>query len=163
MKLVFAMKLVFESARGVLSAMLFVICAPVSFAGEYSDVVVNGERLTVEQVTELQEQFGTLLAPGQYAMDDEGCWIHLSTVATGCLGRGYYGDGEMGDDRYGPFADDGSGEVVGDDGSGVYITGDGSGEITNDGSWNVYSDQAEMGVGGTSDGCIYTTEGWSNC
>ena len=39
----------------------------------------------------------------------------------------------------------------------------GSGERTSDGSWNHWSNAAGAGVGGTADGCIYTTTGWSNC
>lgn len=39
----------------------------------------------------------------------------------------------------------------------------GSGSQYSDGSWNHYSDAAGGAVGGTSDGCIYTTFGWSNC
>jgi|GEM_PF-2994615 len=32
-----------------------------------------------------------------------------------------------------------------------------------DGSWGVQSPHAGGGVGGTSNGCVYTTFGWSNC
>lgn len=39
----------------------------------------------------------------------------------------------------------------------------GSGSQYSDGSWNHYSEAAGGAVGGTSDGCIYTTFGWSNC
>lgn len=43
----------------------------------------------------------------------------------------------------------------------------GSGSNDGQGNWNHYSkppgSSTGMGVGGTSDGCIYTTTGWSNC
>ena len=39
----------------------------------------------------------------------------------------------------------------------------GSGSQYSDGSWNHYSGAAGGAVGGTSDGCIYTSFGWSNC
>ena len=60
----------------------------------------------------------------------------------------------------GAYAIDGYGNVawVGD-----YVAGSGSGEVAPNGDWSHTNPQAGMGVGGTSDGCIYTTSGWSNC
>ena len=50
-----------------------------------------------------------------------------------------------------------------DGGSYDYAGRWGSGSQYSDGSWNHYSEAAGGAVGGTSDGCIYTTFGWSNC
>jgi len=46
-----------------------------------------------------------------------------------------------------------------------YNTRWGGGSRTSNGSWNHYSNLAGGAVGGTSDGCVYTTVagGWSNC
>ncbi|MGI9341481.1 MAG: hypothetical protein ACR2QV_01440 [Gammaproteobacteria bacterium] len=53
------------------------------------------------------------------------------------------------------------------DGQGTYEynTRFGGGSRTSDGSWNHYSPLAGGAVGGTSDGCVYTSVagGWSNC
>ena len=46
-----------------------------------------------------------------------------------------------------------------------YNTRFGGGSQYSDGSWNHYSSLAGGAVGGTSDGCVYTSVagGWSNC
>ncbi len=48
-----------------------------------------------------------------------------------------------------------------------YNSRQGSGSYDSEGNWNHYTKptggSSGMGVGGTSDGCIYTTTGWSNC
>lgn len=50
--------------------------------------------------------------------------------------------------------------------SGQYQSHQGSGAY-GDGYWNHYTENPTgsggFGVGGTPDGCIYTTSGWSNC
>jgi hypothetical protein len=98
-----------------------------------SEVVINGERLTHGQLELLQARIGAYIPPGAYLLDASGCWMKLDTGETGCLGSVSV------DSRYG------------------------SGERTSDGSWNHWSNSAGMGVGGTADGCVYTTSGWSNC
>lgn len=98
-----------------------------------SDVAINGQQLSVLQLRMMESQIGARIPPGVYLLNAQGCWLNASTGASGCLGAV---------DTY---------------------SRNGSGERTSDGSWNHYSNSAEMGVGGTSDGCIYTTSGWSNC
>ncbi len=102
-------------------------------ASGWSNVAINGQRLTVAQLQQLEIAIGSQIAPGAYLVDAQGCWANLSTGEVGCLGSV---------DTHSRY---------------------GSGERTSDGSWNHYSNSAGMGVGGTSDGCIYTTTGWSNC
>ena len=104
-------------------------------ADQYSNVSINGQLLTSEQLTQLQWQLGAGVPAGHYLVDANGCWYNQTTGAGGCGAQGTVDTHS----RYG------------------------SGEITSDGSWNHYSNAAGMGVGGTSDGCIYTTSGWSNC
>ena len=98
-----------------------------------SNVSINGYRLSVQELVGLQRQLGTVIPAGAYVVDQNGCWANLTTGQNGCPGT------VNAYSRYG------------------------SGERTSDGSWNHYSNSAGMGVGGTSDGCIYTTTGWSNC
>lgn len=59
----------------------------------------------------------------------------------------------------------GPGGYYDDQGSYDYDSGHGSGSQYSDGSWIHSSDVAGGSVGGTSDGCIYTTVagGWSSC
>ena len=118
-------------SRIIVAALIFF--AQGVWANGYSNVAVNGQVLTVQQLNVLQRQIGSAIAPGSYLLDQQGCWVNLTTGASGCIGivNTY--------SRYG------------------------SGERTSDGSWNHYSNSAGIGVGGTSDGCIYTTSGWSNC
>lgn len=99
-----------------------------------SDVYVNGQRLSAAEVYGLQRELGTYIAPGSYLYDDStGCWYNQSTGASGCLS-----------------------------GNGDYLSRYGSGSSSGQ-FWNHWSNAAGGGVGGTSDGCIYTTFGWSNC
>jgi hypothetical protein len=107
----------------------------VAMADGWSDVAINGQRLTSVQLQVLEQQIGSKVAPGIYLADVNGCWLNLSNATSGCLGQG----------------------------SVTTFSRYGSGERNNNGDWNHYSRSAEMGVGGTSDGCIYTTSGWSNC
>ena len=103
------------------------------YSTDLSEVVINGQRLTHGQLELLQTQLGAYIPPGVYLFDVTGCWMKMDTGEAGCLG------GLNADSRYG------------------------GGERTGDGSWNHWSNAADMGVGGTADGCIYTTSGWSNC
>ncbi len=108
--------------------------SPALHAQGWSNVAINGQHLTQSQLSALESQVGTRIAPGAYLVDTRGCWMNLSNGTSGCLGGSV--------DTHSRY---------------------GSGERTADGSWNHYSRAADMGVGGTSDGCIYTTTGWSNC
>lgn len=97
-------------------------------------VSINGSLLTPVQVQILERQIGGRIAPGDYLVGQNGCWVNLSSGARGCL-QGNFEHWS----RYG------------------------SGERSGDGSWNHWSDAADGAVGGTADGCVYTTYGWSNC
>ncbi len=97
-------------------------------------VVINGLPLSPVQHRALEQQLGMRVLPGNYLVNAAGCWLNLSTGARGCLGGG--SDVHS---RYGSGARDGSG------------------------NWNHWSNAAGGAVGGTSDGCIYTSFGWSNC
>lgn len=109
------------------------LAAQVVWAADYSAVAINGQRLTLPQLRALESQIGSAIAPGHYLVNAAGCWLNVSTGASGCLGNASVFS------RYG------------------------SGERSSDGSWNHWSNAAGAGVGGTADGCIYTTSGWSNC
>ncbi len=115
------------------SLLLVSIITQAAHAEGWSNVAINGQRLTVAQLQQLEVAVGTRIAPGAYLVDARGCWANLNTGEVGCLGS---------IDTFSRY---------------------GSGERSSDGSWNHYSNSAGMGVGGTSDGCIYTTTGWSNC
>lgn len=118
--------------KTLLLALPLLAAGPQALADAWSNVAINGQRLTVDQVRMLEMQIGTI-APGHYLVNAAGCWLNLSTGASGCVGNASVFS------RYG------------------------SGERTSDGSWNHWSNAAGAGVGGTADGCIYTTTGWSNC
>lgn len=122
----------------ILALILLVDVAPLAVANPFastdlSPVVINGQRLTRGELELLQSQLGAYIPPGIYLFDVSGCWLKVDTGEAGCLG------GMSIDSRHG------------------------SGERTTDGSWNHWSNSADLGVGGTADGCIYTTSGWSNC
>lgn len=102
-----------------------------------SNVAINGYLLSREELSQLQYQLGERVPPGNYIVDDRGCWMNLLNGQSGCLGGGQS--------------------------SQPYHSRYGSGERTSDGSWSHWSNYSGTGVGGTSDGCIYTTTGWSNC
>ena len=112
---------------------IMLLNTPAAVAEAMSNVAINGQRLSQSELMALQMQLGIAIAPGSYMVDANGCWLNLSTGAMGC------------------------GSTV------ITNSRHGSGERTSDGSWNHYSRSADMGVGGTADGCIYTTTGWSNC
>lgn len=98
------------------------------------DVYVNGQQLSRVEIRRLEHDIGTRIAPGHYLYDSaSGCWHNQTNGTSGCLS----GDGSYGS-RYG---------------SGYH----------NAQSWNHWSNAAGGGVGGTADGCVYTTFGWSNC
>lgn len=126
--------------KKILTLAVVLTCASASLAnanpflaGGLSQVVINGQHLTQGQLEMLQARLGVYIPPGAYLLDTAGCWMNLGTGESGCIGSVSV------DSRYG------------------------SGERTSDGSWNHWSNSAGMGVGGTADGCIYTTSGWSNC
>ena len=99
-----------------------------------SEVIINGQLLNPAQKKVLENSIGTRIMPGNYITDGD-CWLNLSNGASGCLSSG--------------TAD--------------YSSRYGSGSRSSNGDWNHWSDAAGGAVGGTSDGCIYTTYGWSNC
>lgn len=105
-----------------------------SVAVSASEVIINGQLLNREQITMLENSIGTRIVPGNYISNGD-CWVNLSNGASGCLSNGS-------GDRFSRY---------------------GSGSRSANGDWNHWSDAAGGGVGGTSDGCIYTTYGWSNC
>lgn len=101
-----------------------------------SNVIINGQPLSLGELAALEVQLGTRIAPGNYLFNPQnGCWSNLSTGQSGCLGGG----------------------------SGAYNSRYGSGGRDAHGNWNHWSDLSGGAVGGTSDGCIYTSYGWSNC
>lgn len=102
-------------------------------ANPFSGVVINGQPLNQAQLMQVQIQLGAYIPSGNYLLDASGCWLETISGASGCIGSVSV------DSRYG------------------------SGERASDGSWNHWSNSAGMGVGGTADGCLYTTSGWSNC
>lgn len=124
-----------EFAAAILVVALYTgLAAPAAHANGSSGVAINGQWLTAEQLAVLQWQLGTTVAPGRYLVDPRtGCWANLDTRASGCPG------GRDTHSRYG------------------------SGERSGDGSWNHWSNAAGGAVGGTADGCVYTTFGWSSC
>lgn len=116
-------------------ALLTLLLAAGLQAADLAPVAINGTQLTVSQLQQLERQIGTRIAPGNYVVDGAGCWLNLSNGTSGCLGR-----------------------------SGVDThSRHGSGSRSGDGSWNHYSRAAGGAVGGTGDGCVYTSFGWSNC
>ncbi len=103
-------------------------------ADNYSNVVINGQRLTVQQLRVLQNQIGTRVLPGNYLYNaNNQCWANLNTGQRGCLGEK----------------------------AGTRASRSGSGEWDSQGNWSSWSEY-DGGVGGTADGCIYTAN-WSNC
>jgi hypothetical protein len=97
-------------------------------------VTINGKPLSSAEISALEMQIGQQIAPGNY-LSDGNCWVNLSTGTSGCLNQGTVNTYS----RYG------------------------SGEYNSAGDWNYWSNAAGGSVGGTSDGCVYTSYGWSNC
>lgn len=105
-------------------------------------VYVNGYELTPQELYVTQQQLGARVSPGNYLYDPQsGCWMELNTGQSGCPGNAGGGN----------------------PGGGSYISRYGSGESNANGDWNHWSNAAGGAVGGTGDGCIYTSFGWSNC
>ncbi len=121
-----------KTLKTLLVALPLLTAGHMAQADALSNVAINGQRLTIDQVRILEMQVGAI-APGSYLVNAAGCWLNLTTGASGCVGNA------AAFSRYG------------------------SGERTSDGSWNHWSNAAGAGVGGTADGCVYTTTGWSNC
>ncbi len=106
---------------------------------EFSNVAINGYILTRAELSGLERQLGSRVAPGAYLYNSyNGCWLNTSNGTSGCLGNGGQGS------------------------AGTYHSRYGSGERNNQGDWSHYSNAAGGGVGGTGDGCVYAF-GWSNC
>jgi hypothetical protein len=103
-------------------------------AAAASDVIINGRAISNTEKMILQQQIGQTIVPGNYISDGD-CWVNLSNGSSGCLSQGSVNSYS----RYG------------------------SGSYDNTGNWNVWSNAAGGAVGGTSDGCVYTSFGWSNC
>lgn len=100
-------------------------------------VFVNGYELSPQELYAVEAQSGTRIPPGNYIVDGQsGCWAELNSGQSGCPGQS---------------------------GGGSYTSRYGSGEYNGNGDWNHWSNAAGGAVGGTGDGCIYTTFGWSNC
>lgn len=100
-------------------------------------VFVNGYELTPEELYSIELESGTRVPPGNYIYDvGTGCWAELNSGRGDCPA---YGAGGSYNSRYG------------------------SGEWNGNGDWNHWSNAAGGAVGGTGEGCIYTTFGWSNC
>lgn len=99
-----------------------------------SDVIINGQLLNQAQKTALENRIGTRITPGNYVSNGD-CWVNLSNGTSGCLSSGTVNNFS----RYG------------------------SGERSANGDWNHWSNAAGGAVGGTSDGCVYTSFGWSSC
>lgn len=122
----------------ILRATVFSLClvlTPFASADAFSDVAINGQVLTRQQLALLEMQLGGPIAPGNYLVNGmNGCWLHLESGASGCPNAAV--DSHS---RYG------------------------SGSRDAQGNWNHYSEAAGGAVGGTADGCVYTTFGWSNC
>lgn len=87
------------------------------------------------------------LPPGHYWLDQNGYWGVMGNTTP--LGNIYAGQQQQ-QQGY----------------TGQYVSPGGSGQVNPDGSWSHYTENPTgsggYGVGGTSDGCIYTPD-WSNC
>ena len=106
----------------------------VTVADNYSNVAINGQRLTMQELRMLEKQLGSRVISGSYLYNAYNqCWANLTTGKTGCLSGG----------------------------AGSRASGSGSGEWDGRGNWSSWSDYGG-GVGGTADGCVYTAT-WSNC
>jgi len=119
--------------KTALAALLFCQIPCVSMAYE-SGVIINGQPLSYAEKAALEYQIGVQILPGRYVMDGN-CWKNLTLGTSGCLGSGTINTFS----RYG------------------------SGEYNGKGDWSYRSDLPGGSVGGTSDGCLYTSFGWSNC
>jgi hypothetical protein len=123
------------------------LCVSTAALSTGSTVFINGQQLSTQELYALQQSLGTYIAPGYYLLDGNGCWYNQTTGAQGCLSNGYNGSNGYTDAN----------------GNSVYTSRYGSGSHDQNGNWNHWSDAADGAVGGTSDGCIYTSFGWSNC
>jgi hypothetical protein len=116
----------------------------VSVANNYSNVEINGTRLTVQQVRILENQLGSRVYPGRYLYNaNNQCWANLTTGQSNCNGGG----SSSNTSRNGQ--------------AGMRASRTGSGEWDGQGNWSSYSEYGGS-VGGTEDGCYYTAN-WSNC
>ncbi len=107
-----------------------------------SGVIINGQLLSKNELTVLEHNIGTRILPGNYLSDGD-CWVNLTNGQSGCLSNtvGSYGAND----------------------TDIYNSRYGSGETNSQQDWSHWSDAAGGSVGGTGDGCVYTSFGWSNC
>lgn len=120
-----------------LVGIVILIAAISAQANERTFVFINGYELSPQELHAVQIQTGTRIPAGNYIVDgNTGCWAELNSGQTGCPSQGS---------------------------GGAYTSRHGGGEWNANGDWNHWSDAAGGAVGGTGDGCIYTTFGWSNC
>ena len=120
----------------VLGFMVSALWGQTLFAAGYgTGVFINGSELSHSQLNALETQIRTQVVPGNYIADfQSGCWVNLTNGANGCIG-----------------------------GNASYTSRYGSGSSDFRGNWNHWSNAAGGAVGGTGDGCVYTSFGWSNC
>ncbi len=124
-----------NARKTILVILLIGLAGSAPALSQGSNVTINGQQLSWEQLQLLQQQIGSYIVPGHYLYDAaSGCWYNQSNATSGCLGSG-----------------------------GSYMSRYGSGSYDGSGNWNHWSNAAGGAVGGTSDGCVYTTFGWSNC
>ena len=99
-------------------------------------VIINGRSLSAQEVAVLEQQLGGRVYPGNYLYNAyNGCWYNTTNRTQGCIGQD----------------------------TSNYFSRYGSGERSSNGSWSHTSRAAGGSVGGTADGCVYTSFGWSNC
>ncbi|MCZ6711343.1 MAG: hypothetical protein O7B25_13365 [Gammaproteobacteria bacterium] len=83
----------------MLVAFAFVLVALNSVANNYSNVAVNGELLTRDQLYVLQVRLGTAIPDGNYLFDNQGCWLDLTTNVSGCIGSTSVYSRDVSDDQ----------------------------------------------------------------
>jgi hypothetical protein len=126
----------------ILSGIFLAVAAVAVEAQGRTLVFINGYELSAQELYVAQQQLGARIAPGNYLYDGQsGCWMELNSGRSGCPASAGAGNGT----------------------GGSYISPYGSGEWNANGDWNHWSNAAGGAVGGTGDGCIYTSFGWSNC
>jgi hypothetical protein len=100
-----------------------------------TNVVINGQELSQTDLHALEAKLGIKVVQGNYLVNYQtGCWLNLSKGNSGCVG-----------------------------GNSAYNSRYGSGSYNTQGNWNHWSNAAGGAVGGSKNGCVYTTFGWSNC
>ncbi|MEM9446800.1 MAG: hypothetical protein AAGA18_15775 [Verrucomicrobiota bacterium] len=49
-----------------------------------SKIIINNTIVTPEQLREIERDLGQELDPGEYIIDDQGCWKELKSSTRGC-------------------------------------------------------------------------------